>query len=78
MTDQDYYTVLGVGPNADEQQIKEAFRQKAFEFHPDRNQGDETAAFRMKAVNEAYAVLSNPTKRREYDSACRFHCSPLR
>jgi DnaJ-class molecular chaperone len=67
MTEQDYYAVLGIAPDSEGPQIKEAFRQKAFEYHPDRNQGDEAAATKMKAVNEAYAVLSNPQKRREYD-----------
>lgn len=67
MTEQDYYTLLGVDNNADAQHIKEAYRQKAFEFHPDRNPDNPSAATHMKAINEAYAVLSNPEKRRKYD-----------
>lgn len=67
MTDKDYYTLLGVEENADTQQIKDAYRQKAFEFHPDRNPGNVSAADQMKAINEAYAVLSNPEKRQQYD-----------
>ena len=73
MADQDYYSLLGVPQDADAKQIRNAFRQKAFEFHPDRNQGDEHAAARMKAINEAYAVLSNPQKRQEYDSLYRHY-----
>lgn len=67
MTEKDYYAMLGVPENADTQQIKDAFRQKAFAFHPDRNPGNESAAAQMKTVNEAYAVLSNSEKRRKYD-----------
>lgn len=65
---QDYYKVLDVPTDATEQKIKEAFRRKAFEFHPDRNQNDPQAAAHMKIINEAYAVLSNPDKRRQYDA----------
>jgi DnaJ-class molecular chaperone len=71
MTEQDYYNLLGVPRNADAKEIRDAFRQKALEFHPDRNPGDESAASKMKAINEAYAVLSNPQKRQEYDSLYR-------
>ncbi len=62
-----YYQRLNVSPDASSQQIKEAFRQQAFKYHPDRNEGDAQAAENMKAVNEAYAVLSDPAKRRQYD-----------
>lgn len=68
MNQNDYYTTLGVEANADPKKIKEAYRRLAFEYHPDRNRDNEQAAAKMKAVNEAYAVLSNPQKRREYDS----------
>lgn len=63
----DYYKILGVDPGASPQQIKEAFRRLALEHHPDRNQDNPEATARMAAVNEAYAVLSDPVKRREYD-----------
>ena len=66
MTDMDYYKLLNLPENASEKQIKEAYRTLAFQYHPDRNQDPESSA-RMKAINEAYAVLSNPNKRREYD-----------
>ena len=63
-----YYQQLNVSPDASVQQIKEAYRRLAFEYHPDRNAGDPEAAEKMKAINEAYAVLSNPDKRRQYDA----------
>lgn len=68
MSQNDYYEVLGVSRDADAKQIREAYRQLAFTYHPDRNEDDPQAAERMKAVNEAYAVLSDADKRREYDS----------
>lgn len=62
-----YYQQLKVKPDASEQQIKEAYRRLAFEYHPDRNTNDPLAAEKMKAINEAYAVLSNSERRRQYD-----------
>lgn len=62
-----YYQQLKVKPDASEQQIKAAYRRLAFEYHPDRNTNDPGAAEKMKAINEAYAVLSNPERRRQYD-----------
>jgi DnaJ-class molecular chaperone len=62
-----YYQQLKVKPDANPHQIKEAYRRLAFEYHPDRNTDDPQAAEKMKAINEAYAVLSNPEKRRQYD-----------
>ena len=63
----DYYQVLGVDQGADVRQIKDAYRKMALRFHPDRNRDNAAAAEQMKAVNEAYAVLSDPAKRRRYD-----------
>lgn len=63
----DYYKILGVSKNADASQIKTAFRDLALKYHPDRNIGDTEAVNKMKAVNEAYAVLSDPKKRQAYD-----------
>ena len=68
MTQKDYYQVLGVDQNATQNQIKESYRQKAFKYHPDRNKENQAAAEEMKKVNEAYAALSNPAKKREYDN----------
>jgi DnaJ-class molecular chaperone len=67
MEQRDYYQTLGIDKEASQQQIKEAYRKLAFQYHPDRNRGDSAAAERMKDVNEAYAVLSDPRKRGEYD-----------
>ncbi len=68
MADPDYYEILGVSKDADATKIKTAYRDLALQFHPDRNQGDDEAAARMKALNEAYAVLSDPAKRNDYDA----------
>ena len=70
MTDMDYYRILDIPESASEKQIKEAYRRLAFQYHPDRNQDPDSSA-KMKAINEAYAVLSNPTKRRDYDAVRR-------
>jgi DnaJ-class molecular chaperone len=67
MRSKDYYQTLGVEPTAAAAEIKNAYRDLAFKHHPDRNQGDPEAVNQMKAVNEAYAVLSNAEKRRDYD-----------
>jgi len=64
----DYYKILGIERDAPHQQLKEAYRKLAFEFHPDRNKGDLSAVEKMKELNEAYAVLSDSDKRRRYDS----------
>ncbi|MDM8554513.1 DnaJ domain-containing protein [Desulfococcaceae bacterium HSG7] len=63
----DYYQTLGIKKNAAPKQIKLAYRDLAFKYHPDRNKENPANAEKMKAVNEAYAVLSNPEKKREYD-----------
>ena len=63
----DYYEVLGVGRDAGEKTIKDAFRQLALKFHPDRNK-EPGASDRFKEIREAYAVLSDPKKRAEYDA----------
>ncbi len=67
MTTRDYYEILGIERGADTAAIKKAYRTLAMKFHPDRNQDNPEAAEAMKEVNEAYAVLSDPTKRRLYD-----------
>jgi len=67
MAKRDYYEILGIGRDADETDIKRAFRQRAKEYHPDRNQGDGEAEIRFKEVNEAYEALKDPQKRAAYD-----------
>lgn len=64
---QDYYEVLGLPRDADDDSIKRAYKRIAFESHPDRNQGDPAAADRFKKATEAYEVLKNPEKRARYD-----------
>ncbi len=63
----DYYEVLGVDKNADDAAIKKAYRQLAKKYHPDMNPGDKEAEAKFKEASEAYAVLSDPEKRRQYD-----------
>lgn len=63
----DYYEVLGVDKNADEAAIKKAYRVLAKEYHPDMNPGDKEAEKKFKEASEAYAVLSDPEKKRQYD-----------
>ena len=64
---QDYYKTLGVPRTATQAEIKKAFRKLARESHPDKHAGDKTAERRFKEINEANAVLSDPTKRAKYD-----------
>jgi DnaJ-class molecular chaperone len=63
---QDHYTALGLGSDAALADIKKAFRQKASQYHPDRNAAADAAA-RFRAVQEAYDVLSDDAKRQAYD-----------
>ena len=66
-TKRDYYEVLGVGKDADEAALKKAYRQVAKKYHPDVNPGDAEAEKKFKEASEAYAILSDPEKRRQYD-----------
>ena len=66
-TKRDYYDVLGVGKSADASEIKKAYRKLAMKYHPDKNPGDKEAEEKFKEINEAYEVLSDETKRRNYD-----------
>jgi curved DNA-binding protein len=63
----DYYAVLGVAKDANADAIKKAYRKLAVKYHPDKNPGDKAAEERFKEVTEAYAVLADPEKRRQYD-----------
>src|SRR6266704_5287481 len=66
-TKRDYYDVLGVRREADEEEIKRAYRRLAMEHHPDRNVGNPEAEDKFKEAAEAYEVLRDPTKRQSYD-----------
>ena len=63
----DYYEVLGVPKDADEAALKKAYRALAKKYHPDANPGDKEAEQKFKEASEAYSVLSDPEKRRQYD-----------
>lgn len=64
----DYYKILGVEKDANDNEIKKAYRKLAIVHHPDKNPDDESAAERFKDVGEAYETLSDPEKRQRYDS----------
>ena len=63
----DYYDVLGISKGADDAEIKKAFRAMAKKYHPDAHPGDKECEEKFKEAQEAYAVLSDPEKRRQYD-----------
>jgi len=68
MEQKDYYEILGLANDASHKQVRDAYRRLALLHHPDRNKNNPEAAERMKTINESYAVLSDPQKRREYDA----------
>jgi DnaJ-class molecular chaperone len=68
MSQLDYYSILGISKEADSNDLRTAYRRLAFQYHPDRNADNPEAAEKMKEINEAYAVLSDPSKKRQYDS----------
>ncbi len=67
MPPEDYYNVLGVSRDATPEEIKKAYRKLALKYHPDKTKGDKEAEVQFKKINEAYQVLSDPVKRRQYD-----------
>lgn len=67
MSKQDYYEILGVNKDANEQEIKKAFKDLAFKFHPDRNKDDKVAEEKFKNINEAFQVLGDKDRRQKYD-----------
>jgi curved DNA-binding protein len=68
MATKDYYNVLGVGKNVSDEELKRAYRKLAMKYHPDRNPNKREAEERFKEINEAYAVLSDKEKRKQYDA----------
>jgi len=67
MSKRDYYEVLGVSKNATAEEIKKAYRQKAIQFHPDKNPGDKASEEKFKEAAEAYEILSSQEKKQRYD-----------
>lgn len=65
---QDYYKILGVSKNSSAKEIKKAYYQLAKKYHPDTNKGDPNASKKFQEVSEAYEILSDDTKRKEYDT----------
>ncbi|MDI7259388.1 MAG: DnaJ C-terminal domain-containing protein [Thermodesulfobacteriota bacterium] len=68
MAVRDYYETLGMGKNASDEEIKRAYRKLAMKYHPDRNPNKKEGEERFKEINEAYAVLSDKEKRKQYDT----------
>jgi len=63
----DYYSTLGVAPDADDKTVKQAYRKLARQYHPDVKPGDKASEERFKEINEAYQALSDPERRKKYD-----------
>src|SRR5689334_16744024 len=69
--EKDFYKVLGVSKTAEQDEIKKSYRKLARKYHPDSNQGDASAEAKFKEVSEAYDVVGDAKKRKEYDEARR-------
>jgi len=67
MSDEDYYSLLGIDKNASDEEIRKAYKKKAKQFHPDLNDGDPTAEKKFQKISEAYEVLKDPQKKAAYD-----------
>ncbi|MBP1734448.1 MAG: integrase, partial [Deltaproteobacteria bacterium] len=68
VTKKDYYEILGVAKGVSEDELKKAYRKLAKKYHPDKNPGNKEAEEKFKLISEAYAVLSDKSKRQEYDT----------
>ena len=68
MSETNYYKILGIDKNASVAEVKKAYRKMAMKYHPDQTKGDKSAEEKFKSISEAYAVLSDKEKRRQYDT----------
>lgn len=68
-----HYDIFGVSPDANQEEIKSAYRRLALKYHPDRNQDKESSDEKMKEINFIYSILSNPEKRKWYDSTISYY-----
>ena len=68
MEQKDYYKILGVDKKASDIEIKKAYRKLALKYHPDQTKGDKSAEEKFKKISEAYAILSDQKKRKQYDT----------
>ena len=66
-TKEDYYSILNISQSSSQDEIKKSFRKLALELHPDRNPDDPESEKKFKEITEAYGVLSDPLKKKEYD-----------
>ena len=64
----EYYEILGLSKGASAQEVKKSYRKLALKYHPDKNSGDKAAEEKFKEISEAYAVLSDPEKKKQYDT----------
>lgn len=64
---ENYYNILNISKSADEEEVKKAYRNLAMRYHPDKNPGNKIAEEKFKRISEAYSILSNPQKRKDYD-----------
>lgn len=76
MAFKNYYKTLGVNPDSSQDMIKKKFRLLAQQYHPDKNAGHEFATAQFREIQEAYEILSNPSKRKQYYFEWKSHCSP--
>ena len=76
MAKRDYYDVLGVSKSASFEELKSAYRKLAVKYHPDKNPGDKAAEDKFKEASEAYGVLSDKSKKENYDNFCLLYTSP--